>query len=759
MNHFLGMRLKGTGPFKNQAFDFTPGLHVVYGWNKSNVRNNTNANGAGKSFFFHQPQEILKDTPIIGEKSDRVKKGERTLYMGLNDKRVEITRKNTKLSVTVDGKPKKFRTQAICKEWISKHFPLTQEDISTYVHIDARMPHPLVMGKTADRRRFFTSFFTLDKLDLQRKLYMAELSKLAKVKAAYSELRSEYKLTREDAVSKEDLAKLQERDVELTGELRQLTKRNDTLQEISTVLAFYEAAQSQIKQVLKMLDSDTITQEAFDTKLKEVKWHLEKDQQELQEALDYEDYQRENKVYLKKYNALSKRARNLSNEYGLGKALKKVTRYVDRVDEIDAALQLFRDVLKKTKPEKPEKVEAIDADRGEVLNKLDALQHQLDHVEKFKKGICDACGQSVKVKDPDELRKKVKKLKAILQSITAYTEYKNELVDYKRDKEVVDKAHAEITKLEEEVEPLRKFESVYKELRDMPDKPEKFEGKKLEVAVKQRMVDEDKEQLQLLKFIQPNIEIVTAYYALTEKDKKRAADAGKLQVRIEEINEKLSSVRTKLEVQKTIRQRSRRLKDRLIEMKMQLADEPAWRLLADAYSEKGVKKLAIQAVSHRLMEIVNRYAKMVFPEDYTFSVEWTKADLNLLVHRKYGKRTETSDVRKLSGAESKIFTFILILALLTFVPKRKRSSLMILDEPAATFSLETLDSFRKLLVILNKVIPTIVVITPRVDERYEGAKEYTVMKEQGYSRIVSGHPSRILAEKSVSTKGKKSVRA
>ena len=747
MNQFTGLTLKNTGPFKDQTFDFTPGLHVIYGWNKSNKKSNTNANGAGKSFFFHQIQEILMESPIIGEKSDRVKKGDRTLHFKIKDKSVDITRKNTKLSITVDGKPKKFRTQTIAKEWVKRRVPLTTEDIATYVHIDARIPHPLVMGSTIDRRKFFTKFFSMDKLDMERKLYLAKLNELSKVKAAYQEVKSEYRLAKEDLIPKEELLKLRADYGVLRVELKELTRKNDKIQDIKTVLSFYEAASSQIKQLLRILDSDVVTEEAFAEKKKETEWHLEKDLKELKEAEAYEEYKREIKAYTDAYSKLGSRARKMFNEWGLTKALAKAGKHVDRVDDINAALSILKDVIRNNKPSKPEKVEKVEGDRGEIINRLDSLRHQLEHAEKFNKGTCETCGQSVKVKDPKEIRLKIKKLKRQLEAIDDYKEYRKERAEYERCVNVVEKAKEEIKKLEEEQEPLNKYLSVYRDLRVMPDKPRKFEGKKLEVSVKQRMVDEDKERMHLFKFIEPNLEFVVRYFALTEKQKNRAQNSGKLQKKIEEANESLSAIRAKLEIHKSVRQRADRLKARMEEMKEQLKDEPAWRLLADAYSDKGVKKLAIQSISHRLMEIVNRYAKMVFPEDYTFSIEWLTRDLNILVHRRYGKKVIPSDVRKLSGAESKIFTFILILALLTFVPHSKRSSLMVLDEPTANFSQDTTDAFRRFLPVLLSVIPTVVLITPKTDERYENSKDYTVIKTNGRSSIVKGRPSELITKK------------
>jgi hypothetical protein len=341
MNIFKSLRLKNTGPFKQQTFNFKPGLSVIYGLNKSNARQSTNANGAGKSFFFSQISEILHDSPVVGEKADRIKKGERTLTFDIKGKEVAVTRKNTKLLVSVDGKPKKFRTQAICKSWVKKYVPLTAEDFNTYVHIDARIPHPLVMGTTTDRRRFFSSFFSLDKLDIERKLFQAELSKLSKVRAAYRELKNEYKITIEDGVGKDEYQAMKEKEELLTTKLRKLSKQNDKLQEIASIITFYEAAEDSIKRLMDMV-GDELTVDSFEKKFEDVKWDYAKDTKDLEEALEYEEYLRDNRTYLKKYESLSKGTRKLLVELGYRKSLKKVEKSVERLDEINSALHLIR---------------------------------------------------------------------------------------------------------------------------------------------------------------------------------------------------------------------------------------------------------------------------------------------------------------------------------------------------------------------------------------------------------------------------------
>jgi ABC-type sugar transport system ATPase subunit len=149
--------------------------------------------------------------------------------------------------------------------------------------------------------------------------------------------------------------------------------------------------------------------------------------------------------------------------------------------------------------------------------------------------------------------------------------------------------------------------------------------------------------------------------------------------------------------------------------------------------------MAVDEISRRLMATVNKYAAIAFP-NYRFEFVWG-AQVRLLVHRPKG----TTDVRKLSGAESKLFTLILTMSQLMFKPKSKRLSLLILDEPSASFSKETLERFHRLLPYMQQLIPSILIVTPKSEERYPGAHEYTVVRDASGATVKKGHPSEITA--------------
>lgn len=735
------IRLKKTVVFDDVSFKITPGISAIYGLNRTNARTSGNGNGAGKSAFFSQIGEILYEDPIVGERKDKVTGGTRLLRTVMNGKRVPINNTGNKLDVKCNGKSV-GRTKPQARAWLLKNNPLTKEDFDTYVHSDARVPHPLVMGSSTERKKFFTSFFGLDKMDTERKLFLAELNKLSKVKAAYSEVVNEYRTAKEKAIPKEELAELKQQIEALTAELADLNSKNSRLQNIAQLLSFERSAAPQLKvldTIAPELDADIFTE-----LMTNARKNLAQDRADLKDAQEWEQYKRDTTHYAKAHDGLSARAKSWIEKKGLKATLAHCREAKTQNLELrmqNAELQAQRKRLHSVLAEElPTKVLMPEDDKKELQARLDSLLHQYEHARKFKQGTCETCGQQVKVKDLEQLKQRMVEIKSTLVQIDFATEYQSKRRLHRDAKQELEKLEPKIKQIIEKLSVNDMYVDMLDELKALPARPVKFEGKKLDVDIKQRMVDEDKERIALLEFIEPNLSTAITLRTLTDKQRKAAGMAERLQDKINSIHEKLSKLNARLEVDTLVRQNVSRLRKRLLEMKEQLVNEEPLKLLVEGYSDKAMKRLAIQAISTRLMKQVNKYSRHVFSEDYTFSFNWDKSDLALLVHRKYGKKIITSDVRKLSGAESKLFTIVLVLALLTFVPARKRCNIMILDEPTANMSEENTKAFMDLLPVLNSIIPSIIVITPRSKDIYPGATNWTMVKINGVAQLLPGHP-------------------
>ena len=700
--------VKGIGPFlKPVTFEVPKGISYVYGLNHLNH----SGNASGKTTLTSSLSEIFYDEPIVGTRQDRPKAGARFVEFVRGKKTIRVSTafvgKSEKVKILVDGEDKSGRTNANSKEVISKLWPLSQMDFLTYGHLDNIVPHPLVRGTTTERKAFFTSFFGLDRLDAQRKLIAAELSKIKKVKAAYTELESTFAEVKKDMLPKSERISLSQEVESLERKVKTLRNSAEEAQRVKQLLEFEKFAGKQIEQLEKALGDKEI-----DELIKNLKKRIRVADSHEEQLEDYRLYRRE----LEKYN---KATEGLDLSTPLSE-LKELSRKYQRALESS-----------ENKPVKPTKVEAPDepnTKHKELITKQSQLEHALEHAREFKKGVCHACGQSVKAADPAKIKKQLAEVEEKLEAWENYDEAKR---TYDKYKEKVKEYQTLVTQYEafkKEVYLLEPAHLLYEKRRNL------FKPEKVEKPADVEDVRPLKKQLEVLEFCQPHMDTIEQLRKLTKKERSIEFDSTALN----KMQDRLSKVKTKLEVHNTVKARAQKMADRLAELKSEMRKEEALTLLLDGYSDKAVKKMVIEAISTHLMQTVNSYAPLVF-EDYTFEFVWG-TQIQIIVNR---PKLGPSDVRKLSGAESKLFTLILLLALLKFVPKRKRLSLLILDEPTASFSDEMIELFHKLLPHLNQLIPSIVVVTPKEQERLEGATEYTVVRDKKGARLQKGHPSEI----------------
>lgn len=748
MNIVQSIHLQKVGAFKNVEFKIPKGISVIYGLNLQSSKNSKNSNAVGKSFLFAEPAEMIYEDPIVGEKSDILKMGARTFkFINYKGRKVELTRrtvgKSDKLELLVNGK-QKYRTIPKSKAALKSLWPITPDEYRTYVHLDSRTPHPLVMGSSSERTKFFTSFFGLDKIDAERKLFQAELLKLSRTKAAFVELKTQYKIAKQDLLDSDSVKQFKEKHKKYKTKIQKLQDKMEHLQDIKRLVSFAASSKQQIQTLITACGSeDQVTEEVVTQLLNDTKWELKKYNGELEEAELWEQYKKDIEHYNSAFDKLSENTRSLLEEKG-ARRLKELTDFkVDKLDSVKAKLKSLesdvedlQDLIGKGSPKK---VPKVDRDLSELETLKRAYSHQLKHSLKFQEGKCETCGQIVKIKNPKVIEKKLNEIEELIDALDKYQAYKEQKKRYEDAQTKLAELKSERKGLIGKVKKLEHWVTIRRELVNLPDKPKKFKGKKLQTKVLRKMISEVEAKLSLLQFMEPHIESITKFLSLSKKDIRSVAQVDTLSQNINELNSKISRVRAKLDLHKTMKSRAKDMKSRLLEMKASLKDEEALKHLVNGY--KDMKKMAMESISHRLMQLVNKYAMSILPEDYKFSIEWgTK--VSLMVHRRYKKYNLQSDVRKLSGAESTLFTLILVCALLAFVPSKKRCSMLILDELSVRLSHEMTEVFHKMLKILNALIPSIIVITPKSDEYYPDTHPFTIIKKDGVATLVPGFPNK-----------------
>lgn len=737
-----------------------PGVTVIYGLNKVS-KTSQNGNAAGKSYLTSSPADILYEEPIIGERKDKVKAGKRTLSLtNWEGKQVKIIReakgKSDALRFIVGGKEVVPRKAADQKSYLQKVFPLTQDEYITYGHIDARKPHPLVMGSSAERKAFFTSFFNINRLDAERKIFQAELNGLKKVRASYAELLNVYEAHKKDLLSEEQVKDIERRIRKLRKKHRRLLASQREASQYSRIAAFLDSADKDLPDFLMLFENDKPELTEWKRLIRLAKLDLQDDEKRHEQAQRYADYRKANKAYENVFAELSDFTVKLLYVAGKGKpdrekALTKTkaeeAKYRAAESELKQLLAERADIYEIKKPKKVERPEG--QEEGDIETLVRAFEHQLKHAQKFKEGRCEHCGSIVKVKDPKKLKRKIQELHDQLDHWAAYRKYKVKSKKWKQSRERLAELDKRIPQLRDAVIKGKILAKAHSELVNLPDVPEEFKGTKWLIEDTTKALQMDRDKIALLRKYKNAIPLLNEFASLSKKEQRRITELkkeGAFNSDLDELNniqQRIANLESKLRLQETIKDRCLELKKRLKKLKLKLKNEKALKTLVEAYSDKAIKKMAIEAISDKLMKLVNQYARIVFPEDYRFTFDWTGTNVSLKVHRRYGKRVDVSDVRKLSGAESKLFTIVLVLSLLSFVPKKKRLNMIVLDEPTANFSRETTEAFTRLLPYLNKVIPSVIIVTPDSEERYHGAHEFTVVKVDGVASLRKGHPSQV----------------
>lgn len=725
------------GPLKNVEVKVKPGVTYVYGLNQAAGPASKNRNGTGKTVTFGIPRGLLFDENVGGTSglSFKTNKG-RVIEIVSKPK---PRGKGEKTWVSVNGEDKTSRTIGETKNTISKLFPLTREEYDTYVHIDSAIPHPLVKGTTAQRQTFFTKFFGLDKIDAERKLYVAELGKLKEVRASFNELRTQFQNQKSNLLADEKVEQLTSLSSKLEKRLANLQEKVSAQQNVVRLIEFATNMKEQIA-ILKDCLHPAITQETFDEHEDYEKENLVDAEAKLKDARAWDKYKDQSAAFQEAFDALSPTARKYQQALSPEDVEKKLEAAEETLSEAKDRLRDAQRTISKAQArldqEKVAKVEAPQEEEGDLLTLKKTYEHQIKHAQQFSSGTCETCGQTVDVKDPEILRGRLKKVVAKLRAWEGAQEWAQDQDERKTAVMGLKEAQDVEAELTEIVRKKQKLVIALKAVAALPPEPTPFKGLKLEANVCEQMVTEIKEKLSFLKFMRPHLETVIEFLALGKAERAQAEDASALEAQMYEVQERLTRVNTKLSVHETFREQAATMRKRLVKLRKELQDEEPLQHLVKGYQNKNLKKMAIEAISEHLMALVNRYAQEVMPERFTFSFAWD-TQIRMLVHRPNGK---TSDVRALSGAESTFFTLVLVCALLAFVPDSKRVNVLILDEPAARLSDELKETFKKLIGILNQLIPSIYVITPH-QETFDGAHYLTVVKaKNGESSIVEAHP-------------------
>lgn len=707
MIKFSSLRVKKLLFYEDQSFDFSsPGIKLILGKNLNSSADNPN--GAGKSLFFSQLHDLLADEQLHGSKRDMTRSGLVVLTVTVGSDEYKIARKFTpaeKILIKKNGVDLEFRELSEAKSFVQSLIPYSPTAIRSLLFLDSQLPHPLISQGTTQRKDFFKDFFRLGSLNLLKK----------KVSALLAELRDfevEYRTIKEEAASLK--AKIDPNEDDLRRQLSELTSSRDLL--LSTLQVRTRAAsireQLNLFSDLTELLADRSESEA-DSLVDSLKTKRKNLQAGLQAHRDYDHWKSTNQDYVQSTKALS----TLLAKYGI----TEVSLVSSRLEKLQVKSADLTEELRKLNSY-PSRLRSLREDISSSEKSADALRKSISDLKK-ESDTCPTCGSPY---DNSHAKEELAKVKKRLSLCLETLESKHETL-LETQAQLDGKPGLELRLLEVDSR-IADFQQAAALSRRRPPSPPPTPPDKTPEDISARL-DRVSDQLNLLSQREKYFQLITEYSTVPTSVKKTLTDTS-VDQRFLTLSEELSATQVRLSSSAEARSRLSQLAARGKLLKSKLSDKPALDLLQSAFSKSGLESILIKTLCASLETQVNKYSKFLFPEDYEFKFD-LESQFDILVTRKYGKKTVTSDVRKLSGAERKLFALVLLVSLMTFLPKKIRSNLLVLDEPTAAMGAENISRFVRFLPTLQKVIPTIVVITPL------DAREYAIINPEIFTVVKS----------------------
>lgn len=742
MTKLLSLEVSNVFPFKTASLDLDyEGITVIKGLNKDDGPKASNA--AGKSRLVSTIADLVLDETPTGKdekiKGQKKKKRKQQIRVGLQKGKhtYQITKtvgKGKTYEIVKDGKSTNVRTVKYSNQKIRQLFGLNTEDqFYTRFYIDGTIPHPLITGSASRRQDYVVDLFELKDIDNIRKLLNAELRLIEKKGVEYRTIKKTLDELREDLLPREERDGMQDKLDQLKRMQDRLSDELKSSQHISQLLTF----ERQNKQLLDRYRSfkfvgESLTEDVRIVRKKIGKMHADR---EANEEWAYYD-----KHYAEWSDSWAPVKKELKK---LGCDVNDVRKKAKEVERAEFALKTLGEGKKAgTEPEAIEEPKWKAEDCSIQVHKF---REELKHAKGFKHGKCPMCGSKVKARPIEEIEADLAKWVKRINKCEDYDRYSKRYADWK-EKRKAEREHAsKVQELELTKKKLGKHAWVATLLEDVGDKPsppiidrpeKKFDADGLEKL---------QNRLETLKQFQDVYDTIQDVNALTDEQRAKAEKAERHVQKLNEIMAETSDLTTKIAKQDEVLRRLRGLKSQAVDLKEQCRDEKLLKALVGAYSTSGLKKFMIQRYSKLLEDQVNKYRRMFFAENYEFEFRYDTG-LKVIVHRSYGKRVETSDVRKLSGAEKRFFTLLLIVATNTMLPVGKRLNALILDEPESQMGPPAIERFVKTLTVLQKLVPHIIVVTPKTDMDIPDSRGFTVVKHNGVSNLVRD-PARRTATK------------
>lgn len=719
MNHLHSVCLTNIVYFKGAStLRFLPGTTLILGRNRQR-RGAHASNGSGKSLLIGTVANVLFDShPVVLKNARSVQKqiyskdSSVTLRFKTAQHRYEYIKSGAHTSISQDGRDLKSR---VARDQLRGLIDLSEEEFYSTVYLDSRRTNAFQMGTSSERFAFLTQLFRLQDLDDFRKHVQQMTTSLSAKMTSLEEARQQLELSRQE------LASIPADIVQRAQRLSHWLQRSSLEVQRNTALKHEWDNRIKYTRALKAVNALPATRE-----LKDIK----RDQDAL--AL---------------YNAaLGERHQAVLRARQQEKELKELA-----IDDsrYDAWLKATHRLVPVEKPHQPPyrfDPKAKARLPGRAVCEADYAQSTLLHRQakaqwkKFKDEVqhqsqCSLCHSVL------DAGAKKRTMTGFLRAVSTHVEraMKARVALDEHDKHDEWVVYLMALKKYEDYASRKARLDAYDhdaalKYRRIKASPVRIPSKPVNPELDAQSLEQEHKTAQ-----ERAVQVRLVQELKVPRPASRAVDTEELNAKVVQRMRSLSGVQEQSVSYKMITGRIQELTERINTLEAETQDIPVYRMLGEAYSTKGIKLLLVQRIAAALEHNLNRHAGQIFAENFRFEFNIVEGRFDCTVVRTQGTKEIRSDIRLLSGAESRLFVFLFVLALLPLIPDRRRMNVLFLDEPEVGMDQDTFETFySRLLPALQKIVPCIVLATPRHDYELPEARVLTVLKENGCSSIVEG---------------------
>lgn len=750
MRVFKELRTNGYVFFGKTKLDLDyQGVTVIQAQNLDARKDKSSTNGAGKSLLMGLLPEVFYDSVPTGKdiKAQKMRRaGGVTLEVGGDTYDLDRTWGSKKdFTIAKNGEDTKVRTLQLAADRALKLIGLSEEEFYTTAYIDVNRVHPLIRGSSAQRLDYFTSMFRLHDVDNIRKLLLQELRDAQAAGTTYKELVAQFESLR-GGTSASEVKAMRERLAVLDERAKRYIELSAKYSEVQEVIEFADTNANQISRV-KAICKPKFIEETLVQKRK----LLRNNRSELETAIEWAQERKLIKSLQRDYDKVLEKVKAKGYTTSPEKAEKGHRKYKEALEELEVLEREYARVekdmdtyVKEITPLETSKI--VKASRFEDLRdkitkahvKLEQLRHEKQHVKQFEKGVCPSCGQSVKARPLSEITDEIQQQKSLIARYESALQYKELRAKIDALEEPYNVLPHDIKTLQDTVAKWKSYAKAHELLSDLKPVPKaKVEKPKRDRDVLEDNIRDLEAEIEILSKAADAVSMYIAASRINDDDRQLAKSLKQKMQKLESSSQEAIVLESKIEQEEQKLKNLRKVRDKALTLKERAADVPVIKALLEVYSNKMLKKLMVQRYASVIQDQLNKFRSIMFSEDFSFELIYD-TKFHILCHRKYGKREVTSDVRKLSGAEGRGFALLLLLAILTLIPKSRRLNLLVLDEADSNMGPDMLKNFQRFIPILNKVIPHIIVVTPKPDVEYDNARYFTIVKQNGKSKLVKG---------------------